>query len=94
MSGDGNRGASGPSPPVAGQDGGVLGVFAMVLGIVFVLIGANALAADPARRPPPVPGTSSDNGGAGSLATRRIVATAWIVVGLLFVAGAFAHLLP
>jgi hypothetical protein len=72
----------------------VLGVIAVVLGIGFVLIGVNALTADPSRRPPPVPGTGSENRSDRSLATRRVVATAWIVVGVLFVVGAFAHLVP
>jgi hypothetical protein len=80
--------------PAARQDGSVLGIVAVVLGIGFVLIGVNALTADPSRRPPPVPGTGSQSPGAGSLATRRVVAAAWIVVGVLFVAGAFAHLVP
>ncbi|HAM01892.1 MAG TPA: hypothetical protein DCQ30_06640 [Acidimicrobiaceae bacterium] len=78
----------------ARQDGGVLGVIAVVLGIGFVLIGVNALTADPAKRPRPVPGAGGETRSSGSLASRRIVATAWIVVGVLFVAGAFAHLVP
>lgn len=72
----------------------MLGVIAVVLGIGFVLIGVNGLTVDPSKRPPPVPGTGSEDRSSGSVASRRIVSTAWIVVGLLFVAGAFAHLVP
>lgn len=73
---------------------GVLGIVAVVLGIGFVLIGVNGLTIDPSKRPPPVPGTGSADRNSGSLASRRVVSTAWIVVGVLFVAGAFAHLVP
>jgi NADH:ubiquinone oxidoreductase subunit 3 (subunit A) len=72
----------------------VLGLVVAVLGFVFVFIGVNALTGDEARRRrPPLPG-SFGAGRPPSPGARRLVAAAWVVLGLLFVVAAFTHQVP
>ncbi|HXW32715.1 MAG TPA: hypothetical protein VEJ21_06440 [Acidimicrobiales bacterium] len=80
-------------PAPADQDVGVLGFVVVALGGGFVLIGVNALTGDVARRSrPPVAGVGT--GRPASAITRRAVAVAWMVLGVLFVVAGFAHLVP
>lgn len=65
----------------------------VALGAGFVVIGVNAMTGDRAREDqPPVAGVGS--GRPPSRGTRRVVAAAWIVLGLLFVVAAFSHQVP
>jgi hypothetical protein len=86
-----------------GQDGVVLGAVVVVLGAGFVLLGVNGWAgARPGAGPdrsadapvdrPPVPGVGSET--PTSPAGRKIVATAWLVLGALFIVAAFTHQVP
>lgn len=81
----------------------MLGAVVLVLGAGFVLVGLNgwmaarstpssggAVDADEVRHPVPGVGT----GPRASSAERKIVATAWLVVGVLFIVAAFTHQLP
>jgi xanthine/uracil permease len=80
----------------------VLGAVVAVLGAGLVVLGVNGWAgarpragggADPhdkGRRP--VPGVGSEV--RSSPAGRRIVATAWLVLGVLFIVAAFSHQVP
>lgn len=82
-----------PERDGGGQDGFVLGFIVVVLGVGFVAIGVNAMFGDPARRArPPVAGVGT--GQPPSRGTRRVVAAAWVVLGVLFVVAAFTHQVP
>lgn len=81
----------------------VLGAVVLVLGAGFVILGVNGwMAARPRTVEdrsgeghsgrPPVPGVG--RGTHASSTERRIVATAWLVVGILFIVAAFTHQLP
>lgn len=71
----------------------MLGFVVVALGAGFVLIGVNALVGDRSRRSrAPVAGVGT--GRPPSPATRRLVAGAWMVLGVLFVVAAFTHQVP
>lgn len=81
----------------------VLGAVVLVLGAGFVILGVNGwmaarsgTEADGAggddRRRAPVPGVGRD--ARASSAERKIVAGAWLLVGVLFIVAAFTHQLP
>lgn len=80
--------------PASDQDGDVLGFVVIVLGAAFVVIGVNALAGGAAQaRRPPIPGSLGGER-PGTPWSRRIVAVAWVALGLLFVVAAFTHQVP
>jgi hypothetical protein len=81
----------------------MLGAVVLVLGAGFILLGVNGWMAgrsstssggadENGDRQPPVPGVGS--GTRASSAERKIAATAWLVVGVLFIVAAFTHQLP
>lgn len=81
----------------------VLGAVVLVLGAGFVILGVNGWMAAWSGRAEnrtaegrsqrhPVPGVGSDT--RASSTERKIVASAWVVVGALFMAAAFTHQLP
>ena len=80
----------------------MLGAVVLVLGAGFILLGVNGWlavrsttspgGADEGDGQPPVPGVGT--GTPTSPAERKIVATAWLVVGVLFIVAAFTHQLP
>jgi hypothetical protein len=77
----------------------VLGAVVIVLGGLFVFIGANALVGPAERggegetRRRPVAGVGS-SGAPPSRRARTVVAAMWVVLGALFLVAAFTHQVP